>query len=212
MAYPRSTFSAQQQNSVAVFATWRLIDSLPSRTDFSQPALGLSEGQRFLAVDRELDRALCGPVWLENQLVAEGVAQTLLMAERQWKLWKLLGWVIMPNHIHVLAQTDRPWLEVSRSIRKTAARYANEVLDRPGRILWHEGVYDYWISDESELPRIAGYIESNPVTGGWAARREQWHWSSAFPQRRGDSKPIIHERDYGLLTPARSSVGPILAA
>lgn len=211
MTFRSGIDSVQQPAPAAVFATWRLADSLPCRSEYLQSTLALSEGQRFLAVDRLMDQALTGPVWLENQLVAESVAQTLLAADRQWNLCSLLAWVIMPNHVHLLMRPNRPLPEVARAIRKTGARLANEILGRPGRLLWHEGSYDYWVRDEAELKRIAAYIESNPVTAGLASQREQWHWSSAFPQLRMEAGRII-EVECGLLSRSKSELGPILAA
>jgi putative transposase len=211
MNFHRGNTSVQRPEPAAVFATWRLADSLPCRSELPHSISSLTEGQRFLAVDRLMDQALSGPVWLENPLVAESVTQALLAAERQWNLCELLAWVIMPNHVHVLMRLNRPLTEVARPIRKTAARMANEILGRPGRTLWHEGSYDYWVRDEAELKRIASYIESNPVTAGLAAQREQWHWSSAFPRLRAEGNGM-HQIEYGLLSGPNSEIGPILAA
>jgi REP element-mobilizing transposase RayT len=211
MNFQRGRSSAPQSSSDVVFATWRLIDSLPGRSDSSQVSQPLSEGQKFLGIDRMLDEARTGPVWFENQLIAESIAQTLLMASRQWHYCKLFAWVIMPNHVHVLMQPERPLQEVSRAIRKTGARMANEHLGRSGCTFWHENSYDYWVRDQAELQRIASYIESNPVTAGLAAQREQWHWSSAFPQLRGKAARML-DVDYGLLSLSKPKAGPILAA
>jgi REP element-mobilizing transposase RayT len=211
MNFHRGTTSEQRPDPVAVFATWRLADSLPCRSEYLQSTLSLSEGQRFLAVDRLMDQALTGPVWLENPFVAESIAQTLLAADRQWNLCSLLAWVIMPNHVHILMRPNRPLPEVARAIRRNGARLANEILGRPGCTLWHEGSYDYWVRDDAELQRIASYIESNPVTAGLAARREQWHWSSAFPQLRAEAGRMM-EIECGLLAGTKSEIGPILAA
>lgn len=211
MNFRRGTTSEQRPDPTAVFATWRLADSLPCRSDYLQATLSLTEGQRFLAVDRLMDQALTGPVWLENPLVAESIAQTLIAADRQWNLCSLLAWVVMPNHVHLLMRPNRPMSEVARAIRRTGARLANEILGRPGCTLWHEGSYDYWVRDDAELQRIAGYIESNPVTAGLAARREQWHWSSAFPRLRAEAGRMM-EVECGLLSGTKSEIGAILAA
>ena len=195
----------------AVFCTWRLCDTLPPRSESVQAKSGLTESQRFLAEDRVLDQALTGPVWFENPLVAESIVDTLLIAEREWELCRLLAWVVMPNHLHILMEPRRPLHEASRVIRKNAARAANEILGRPGKPFWYEDSDDYWIKDGGELERVARYVEANPVTAGLAARREQWHWSSAYPRLRGKTE-AMYEVSLGLLSPARALAGPTLAA
>lgn len=163
----------------AVFVTWRLEGAMPCRADFPHAA-PLTEGQRFLTSDRVMDKALSGPVWLEKPLVAACVSDTLLAAESQWKFCKLLSWVVMPNHIHALLTPKRPVAEIGRAIRKTSARLANEVLGREGLPFWHDGFYEYWPVDDVEQNRILRYIETNPVAAGFAARPEEWIWSSAY--------------------------------
>ncbi len=129
-----------------------------------------------------MDLALSGPVWLEHPAVAGCIAETLQSAAQQWKFFDLISWVIMPNHVHLLARPHRPTGEIGRAIRKTTARLANEILGRQGLPFWHEGSYDYVPQSEAEIERIARYIEKNPVTAGMVEHAEEWPWSSAFSQ------------------------------
>jgi REP element-mobilizing transposase RayT len=174
-----------------VFLTWRLEGALPVRSEYPPPAHPLTEGQRFIAIDQRMDLALSGPVWLERPAVAACVAETLKLAEQQWKFYELIAWVIMPNHVHVLADAHRPPGEIGRAIRKTTARLANEILGRHGLPFWHDGSYEYFAQDEAEIERIARYIEANPVTAKLVDHAEEWPWSSAFSQIQasaGDSE------------------------
>jgi hypothetical protein len=84
-----------------VFLTWRLFGTLPFLDDGNADSLS-TEGQRFVARDRELDASDSGPRWLQQPNVAACVAETLLMDERVWKKYDLGAWVIMANHVHVL--------------------------------------------------------------------------------------------------------------
>jgi putative transposase len=84
-----------------IFLTWRLFGSLPQQRQ-TESASALTEGQRFLALDRQMDSARSGPTWLKHPQVAAGVVATLFLAEQQWGLYKLFAWVVMSNHVHVL--------------------------------------------------------------------------------------------------------------
>ena len=70
-----------------LFVTWRLAGSIP-RTRLPQRLAGesaspttLSAGTAFLALDREVDKAAFGPVWLRDDRVARVVADALLYGE-----------------------------------------------------------------------------------------------------------------------------------
>ena len=64
-----------------LFVTFRLQDSLPANRVF--PPEGLSNGKAFVAVDRILDRASTGPLYLRQPEIAE-----LVVAAAGWR-WKI---------------------------------------------------------------------------------------------------------------------------
>ena len=65
-----------------LFVTWRLAGSIP-RPRLPQPHAGvpLSAGRAFLVLDREVDQAAFGPVWLWDARVASVVADALMYGE-----------------------------------------------------------------------------------------------------------------------------------
>jgi REP element-mobilizing transposase RayT len=139
----------------------------------------LTEGERFLILDRQMDCASSGPTWLKHPAVAACVADTLLDSGQTWGLYKLFAWVLMSNHVHVLLTPHRKLADVTRAIKKTSATRANLILGRTGQPFWQDESYDHWVRDASEFDRIAGYIEWNPVRAGLVERAEDWPWSSA---------------------------------
>jgi putative transposase len=167
-----------QPEGPAIFLTWRLFGSLPKYKQ-TEPAASLTEGQRFLALDREMDRASSGPTWLKQPSVAARVADTLLLAEQQWELYKMFAWVVMSNHVHVLLRPNKKLSDVTRAIKKTSATQANLILGRTGQPFWQEESYDHWVRDRREFDGIVRYIEWNPVRAGLVERAEDWPWSSA---------------------------------
>jgi putative transposase len=161
-----------------MFLTWRLHGSLPRPEDVRMIAPNATQGQRFVALDRDMDRAALGPTWLRNSYVAACVADVLYVAER-WKMYDLHSWVIMSNHVHVLFDPHSPVWKITRAVKNMSARDANLVLGRTGERFWQDESYDHWVRNQKEFDRIVRYIEENPVRAGLVGSAEEWPWSSA---------------------------------
>jgi putative transposase len=167
-----------QPQGVPIFLTWRLHGSLP-RAPHTFEFISLTDGQRFLLLDRQLDTASSGPTFLKQPQVAAAVVDTLFLAGEKWGLYKLFTWVIMSNHVHVLLQPQKALREVTRAVKNTSAREANLILGRTGLPFWQDESYDHWVRDAQEFERIKRYIEWNPVKAGLVDQVEMWPWSSA---------------------------------
>jgi hypothetical protein len=84
------------------FVTWRLYGSLPEEAHGAAPqalAQSRSAGEAFVALDRKLDCASTGPLWLKDAHVAEHVSRVLLSGMSEWGLYGLFAWVVMANHV-----------------------------------------------------------------------------------------------------------------
>ena len=128
-------------------------------------------------MDRKLDEAATGPRWLEDERVAQVVADALHYGERQLALYQLRAWVLMVNHVHILIYPEARLSRITRAIKNHSARQANAIL---GLAVWQDESYDHWVRGPEELAKIVRYIEKNPVTAGLVSRAEDWRWSSAF--------------------------------
>lgn len=179
MAFYRRRLPHWQPEGASIFLTWRLHGSLPRAISLPAPGSVTSEGRRFVAMDRCMARAESGPIWLRDPQVATCVMEALFTAERQWQLYDLSAWVIMPNHVHVLLDPHKAVSEVTRAVKSASAREANQILGRRGMAFWQDESYDHWVRDAREFNRIVRYIESNPVDAGLVGRIEEWEWSSA---------------------------------
>jgi REP element-mobilizing transposase RayT len=104
---------------------------------------------------------------------------SLFIGEKQWQLYDLSAWVLMPNHVHVLLDPHKAVSEVTRAMKSASAGEANQVLGRSGMPFWQDESYDHWVRDAKEFNRIVRYIEWNPVDAGLVRRIEDWAWSSA---------------------------------
>ena len=108
--------------------------------------------------------------------------------------YELLGYVVMPSHIHwvfrplpdwvaTLPDPDKARETIVKSRNQWVAHECNRLLKRKGAFWQHEG-YDHWIRDSGELERILLYIENNPVKAGLVATPGEWRFSSAHERGR----------------------------
>jgi REP element-mobilizing transposase RayT len=121
----------------------------------------MTEGRRFVALDREMDRAAEGPTWLKDPRIADCVIETLFTAGNE-----LFAWVVVSNHVHVLLQPHKELRDVTRAVKSHSSKRANLILGRSGLPFWLDESYDHWVWDGKEFDRIVGYIEWNPVRAG----------------------------------------------
>jgi putative transposase len=117
-------------------------------------------------------------MWLTDGRVAQAVIETLYRGQDVWKLYDLLAWVLMSNHVHILIQPHAPLATITCAVKKRSARIANEILERSGPRFWQDESYDHWVRDSAELRRITRYIEWNPVKAGFVELPGLWSWSS----------------------------------
>src|SRR5690349_3588029 len=80
------------------FVTFRLHGSLPENRVF--PPARMTSGQAFVAIDRLLDHARRGPLFLKIPEIAEMVRRSILDGEGRFQRYKLHAYVIMANHVH----------------------------------------------------------------------------------------------------------------
>jgi len=162
-----------------LFLTWRLAGSLPSKCDWMSPSRNYKEGHKFAIMDRELERCAYGPVWLQEARIAQMVLDTLHHGEQDRDFYRLRAYVVMPNHVHLLLQPLTTVSVITRWLKGSTARRANQLLCRTGRPFWQDESYDHWVRDNSELQKIVRHIEQNPVRAGLASSPGAWPWSSA---------------------------------
>src|ERR1700694_3059132 len=83
-----------------LFIIWRLAGSLPAT--FWDDCTEKSEGKRFVVFDRFLDSGRAGPMWLKDPSMAKLVRDALRYGESKRKFYRLLAFVVMSNHVHLL--------------------------------------------------------------------------------------------------------------
>jgi putative transposase len=169
-----------------LFLTWRLHGSLP-RALYPPPDKP-SAGEAFVWMDRRLDSATSGPMFLRHEPIA-GLFVNSLFRGVELGHYRLAAFVLMGNHVHVLLLPRVAPARLLKSLKGFTAREANRLLGRTGEPFWQRESYDHWVRNEAEWTRIAAYIESNPVRAGLASSAEDYRWSSASPLWRSRLSP-----------------------
>ena len=160
-----------------VFLTWRLHDSLPSHRAF--PPVALNSGQAFAAMDRLLDEARAGPSHFRQPAVADMIVEAIEFNADILGHYRLHAFVVMPNHVHLLATPTVALHKLTNAVRGLTAARANAMLGLTGRSFWQDESYQRVVRYEGEFEEIWNYIEEDPVRVGMVRDATQYPWSSA---------------------------------
>jgi len=171
--------------------TFRLADSLPAEVlqQWEVEHRKLGENRRDLERRRRIEQYLDaghGACWPGQPEIAQVVETALLHFDGA--RYRLLGWVVMPNHVHVLAEMlpGFPLGDVMYSWKAFTAKEANKILGRSGPF-WQREYHDRYIRDGDHFAKAMRYLEDNPVKAGLCAAPEDWPWGSA--RRRAELPP-----------------------
>src|SRR5712675_1444590 len=101
-----------------VFLTWRLHDSLPPNRTF--PA-AFTSGQAFAAMDRLLDETCNGSFYLSQPAVADMIVEAINYNADVLAHYRLHAFVVMPNHVHLLATPAVALPKLTKSLKSITA-------------------------------------------------------------------------------------------
>ena len=128
---------------------------------------------------------------------------------RQKYRWTILGYVVMPEHVHLL--TNEPGRgSLAQAMKGLKLSVALRLRERP---FWLERYYDFNVwSAEKESEKLH-YMHRNPVVRGLVTRPEDWKWSSFNHIAAGcegtveiESRWTAWRREHGGLLPAAVDV------
>jgi REP element-mobilizing transposase RayT len=176
--HQRGYLPHRDKSGLMQFITIRLQDSLPSSRRSEWESLLKIENvrERRKQLESYLDRG-AGECWLGRPKIASCAEDALRFFDRQ--RYQLHAWVIMPNHIHVLAEIgSTPLAKLMQSWKRFIAREANKLLGREGAF-WQRKYWDTYMRDSNQISKAIKYIESNPVKANIVRETRDWAWSSA---------------------------------
>lgn len=104
--------------------------------------------------------------------------EMLLERTRQWYGFFVSGYVVMPEHVHLLISepVGKPLSVALQMLKQTVARE----LRTPGGAehFWQRRYYDFDVWNSAKHVEKLRYIHRNPVERGLVAHPEEWEWSS----------------------------------
>jgi putative transposase len=174
---------------VVQHVTFRLADSLPTGV-----LARLEEELRTVPPERQdAERRRQIEAWIDAGygccLLQEPTAGCLVQDALLFfdgARYRLLAWVVMPNHVHVLFQPLEGWAmaRIVASWKSFTGRRLAPLLPTSLRAnavhrVWHREYWDRFIRDERHFYAARKYIHNNPVQAGLVQRPEEWEWSSA---------------------------------
>lgn len=102
---------------------------------------------------------------------------------------RLFGWVVMPNHVHVLVRSLPPW-PLGKTVASwkawTGSRLAALAREQgqgqalgPANRVWAREYWDRAMRTEEDVARTLGLMRWDPVRAGLVERPEEWPWGHA---------------------------------
>ncbi len=166
------------------FVTIHLADALPVkvigrwREELAREEDAAAQRELFKRRENYLDQGI-GECYLRNPLISAMVRESLLRSDNV--RYKLLAWVIMPNHIHFLIKPINgvSLSDIMQKFKSYTSHEANKLLDRKGKF-WQEDYFDRYIRDYAHYEKTIAYIHNNPLRAGLCESHDEWQFSSAY--------------------------------
>ena len=135
----------------------------------------------------------------------EIIIDSLRFCQKEKEL-RLYGYVIMPNHLHLIGSHQSDLSAIMRDFKHFTAnqiiekliefkkchtlnllKFVGERKSRQKYQVWQHKNYPEWIETEAFFLEKLNYIHNNPVSRGFVELPEHWVYSSARNYILGDS-------------------------
>lgn len=114
---------------------------------------------------------------------------SLFRSYRESRGFKLFGYVLMSNHIHMVLQTGSiPLSKIMQGINQSYTMYYNRKYQKVGHLF--QGRYKAILCDmDNYLATLVRYVHLNPVRAGLVKRPEDYLWSGhrSYLKKSGNS-------------------------
>jgi len=130
---------------------------------------------------------------------ARNAVVEMLSEVRDAYRFRLLGYVVMPEHVHLLVgepAKGSPSTVMQVLKQRVAKRLLRGARSREGgRHLWEKRFYDFNVWSWKKRIEKIGYMHMNPVNRGLVSRPGEWSWSSYLSYAEGSAGLISIDRD-----------------
>ncbi len=168
------------------FITFHLADALPLKVieRWKRELEREKDETKILELHRRTEKYLdqgYGQCHLKTAEVAAQVQASLLYFHAV--RYKLIGWVVMPNHVHFLLKpiNGHSLSEIMQTLKSFTAHEVNKILRRRGQF-WQKDYFDRYIRNHEHYLKTLDYIENNSVKAKLCEKRGDWKYSSAHHQ------------------------------
>jgi putative transposase len=117
------------------------------------------------------------------------------------------GYVVMPEHIHLLVNEPEQ-NSLSRFMQSLKQSVARTLALRAADPFWLERYYDFNVWSEHKFVEKLRYIHRNPVTRGLVERPEDWVWSSFLHYANGEVGRVEIESQWTARRRERAGIFP----
>ena len=109
---------------------------------------------------------------------ARDVFEQTLERVRRWYNFYIVGYVVMPEHVHLLvSEPERSSLAVAlQMLKQVSSRKLHD--GSGGKAFWQKRYYDFNVFSERKRVEKLRYMHRNPVKRGLVENPEDWKWSS----------------------------------
>ena len=111
---------------------------------------------------------------------------------RRRYLFVVAGYVVMPEHVHLLVNEPKRAL-LSKVIQALKLSVSMRSRERP---FWMAHYYDFNVAAHEKFVEKLRYIHRNPVRRGLVAQPEDWQWSSFRHYQTGVRGTVEIESDW----------------
>jgi putative transposase len=114
---------------------------------------------------------------LLGSATAYSVFECELEAVRKRYGFVVAGYVLMPEHVHLLVSEPRI-ASLATAIQVLKQRTSRKLKSAGEAQFWQRRYYDFNVGTEKKTVEKLRYMHRNPVKRGLVAKPEDWEWSS----------------------------------
>jgi putative transposase len=106
---------------------------------------------------------------------------------RQRYSFEVLGYVVMPEHVHLVV-SEPPDELLSKAIQSLKVSVSKRLTQRP---FWLPRYFDLNVFTHNKLVDKLTYMHHNPVARGLVQRPQDWPWSTFAHYKSGTAAPVL---------------------
>jgi putative transposase len=113
--------------------------------------------------------------------------------------FKLYGYVIMPDHVHMVLY-PQPDTKMGYLIRELKSKMAREYFSKycknnsDNNVFWQKRCYDHNCRTPEIVVEKINYCHNNPVRAGLTSEPSEWEWSSYNWYTGKNDVPIVMDK------------------